>query len=172
MTPWTAASQSCLSFTISHSLLTFLSIEAVMPSNHLILCCPFLFLPSVFPSIRVFSSESALFVTWPKDWSFSFSISPSNEYSGLISFRTDWLDLLAVQGTLKSLPQHQFQSLSSLTLSLLYSSVLTSVHGYRKNHLYWKFIRLDHHHHPHTYPLPLEATSLTRFPLSLFPKHN
>ena len=119
VTPWTAARQSSLSFTISQSLLTFLSIEAVMPSNHLILCCPLLFLPSVFPSIRVFSSESALCITWPKDWSFSFSISPSNEYSGLISFRTDWLDLLAVQGTLKSLLQHQFQSLSSLALSLI-----------------------------------------------------
>ena len=88
------------------SLLKLMSIELVMPSNHLILCCPLLLLPSIFPSIRVFSNESALRIRWPKDWSFSFSISPSNEYSGLISFRMDWLDLLAVQGTFKSLLQH------------------------------------------------------------------
>ena len=95
-----------LSFTLSQSLLTFMSIESVMPSNHLILCCPLLLLPSVFPSIRVFPSELALRIRWPKYWSFSFSISPSNGYSGLISFRMDWLDLLAVQGTLKSLLQY------------------------------------------------------------------
>ena len=105
VTPWTAALQDALSFTISQSLLKLISIESVMLSNHLILCRPIL-LPSVFPSIRVFSNELALPIRWPKYWSFSFSISPSNEYSGLISFRIDWLDLLAVQGTLKSLLQH------------------------------------------------------------------
>ena len=100
--PWTAACQAFLSFTISQSLLKLMSIESVMPSNQLILCHPLLLLPSIFPSIRVFSSESALCIRWPKYWSFSFSIRPSNEYSGLISFRIDWFDLLAVQGTLKS----------------------------------------------------------------------
>ena len=102
----TAARQASLSFTISQSPLKLMSIESVMPSNHLVLCCPLLLLPSIFPSIRVFSKESTLRTRWPKYWSFSFSISPSNEYSGLISFRMDWLDLLAVQGTLKSLFQH------------------------------------------------------------------
>ena len=102
-TSWTAAHQASRSFTISWSLLKLMSIESVMPSNHLILCCPLLLLPSIFPSNRVFSHESALCIKWPKYWSFSFSISPSNEYSGLISFRIDWFDLLAVQGTLKSL---------------------------------------------------------------------
>ena len=103
---WTAAHQASLSFTISWSLLKLISIESVVPSNHLILCRPLLLLPSIFPSIRVFSSELALCIWWPKYWSFSFSISPSNECSGLISFRIDWFDLLAVQGTLKSLLQH------------------------------------------------------------------
>ena len=106
VTPWTAACQAFRSFTISRSLLKLMSIELVTPSNHLILCHPLLLLPSIFPSIRVFSNESALRIRWPKYWSFSFSISPSNEYSGLISFRIDWFDLLAVQGTLKSLLQH------------------------------------------------------------------
>ena len=105
VTPWTAARQASLSFTISQSLLTLTSIESVMPSNHLILCCPLL-LPSVFPSIRVFSSESAFCIRWPKGWSFSFNTSPCNEYSGLISFRIDWFDLLAAQETLKSFLQH------------------------------------------------------------------
>ena len=105
-TPWTAARQASLSITNSQSLLRLMSIEPVMPSNHLILCRPLLLLPSIFPSIRVFSSESALCIKWPEYWSFSFNISPSNEYSGLISFRMDWLDLLAVQGTLKSLLQY------------------------------------------------------------------
>ena len=104
-TPWTAACQASLSF-ISWSLLKLMSIESVMPSNHLILCHPLLLLPSVFPSIRVFSNESGLHIRWPKYWSFCFSISPSSEYSGMISFRIDWFDLLAVQGTLKSLLQH------------------------------------------------------------------
>ena len=105
-TPWTAACQAYLSITNSQSLLKLMSIELVMPSNHLILCCPLLLLPSIFPSIRVFSNESALRIRWPKYWNFSFNISPSNEHPGLISFRMDWLDLLAAQGTLKSLPQH------------------------------------------------------------------
>ena len=104
-TPWTAAHQASLSITNSRSLLKFMSIELVMPSNHLILCRPLLLSPSIFPSIGVFSNESALRIRWPKYWSFNFSISPSNEYSGLISFRMDWLDCLEVQGTLKSLIQ-------------------------------------------------------------------
>ena len=116
MTPWTAACQASLSITNSQSLLWDepKSIESVMPSNHLILCHPLLFLPSIFPSIRVFSNGSVLRITWPKYWNFSFSISPSNEYSGLISFRIDWLDLLAVQGTLKSLLQHHSSKASIL----------------------------------------------------------
>ena len=105
-TPWTAARQAFLSITNSRSSLKLMSIESVMPSNHLILCRPLLLLPSVFPSIRVFSNESVLRIRWPKYWSFSFNISPSNEYSGLISFTIDWFDLLAVQGVLKSLLQH------------------------------------------------------------------
>ena len=105
-TPWTAARQASLSIINSQSLLKLMSIESVMPSNHFILCCPLFLLPSIFPSIRVFSNESILCIRWPKYWSFSFSISPSNEYSGMIFFRMDWWDLLAVQGTLKSLLQH------------------------------------------------------------------
>ena len=113
-----------------------MSIQPVMPSNHLLLCHPLLLLPSIFPSIRVFSNESALHIRWPKFWSFSFSISPSNEYSGLISFRIDWFDLLAVQGTLESLLQHhtQFKSKNSSMLSLLYGPTLTFIHDYWKNH--------------------------------------
>ena len=107
VTPWTAAHQASLSITISWSSLRLTSIESVMPSSHLILCRPLLLLPSIFPSIRVFSNESALRMRWPKYWSFSFNIIPSNEQPGLISFRMDWLDLLAVQGTIKSLLQHQ-----------------------------------------------------------------
>ena len=112
--PWTTAHQASLSITNSWSLLKLMSIVSVMPSNHLILCHPLLLLPSIFPSIRVFSNESVLHIRWPKYWSFSFSISPSNEYSGLISFRIDWLDLLAVQGTLKSLLQHHSSKASIL----------------------------------------------------------
>ena len=111
-----------------------MSIELVMPSNHLFLCHPFLLLPSIFPNIRVFSNESALQDTWPKYWNFSFNISPSNEYSGLIPFRIDWFDFLAVQGALKSPPVPQFESINSLALSLLYGTTLTSVHDYWKNH--------------------------------------
>ena len=113
-TPWTASRQTSLSITNSRSLLKFMSIQSVIPSNHLILCHPLLLLPSIFPSIRVFSNESALHIRWPKDWSFSFSICSSNEYSGLISFRIDWFDLPAVQGTLKSLPQHHSSKASVL----------------------------------------------------------
>ena len=119
-TSWTAARQAPLSFTISWSLLRLMSIESVMPSNHLILCHPFLLLPSIFPSIRVFSNKSALCIRWPKYWNFSFSISSSNEYSGLISFRMDWLNLLAVQGTLKSLLQHHSSKASILPRSALF----------------------------------------------------
>ena len=122
MTPWTAARQASLSITNSWSLLKLMSIEAVMPSNHLIFCHPLLLLHSIFPSIRVFSKESVLCIRWPKIWSFSFSISPSNEYSGLISFRIGWLDLLAVQGTLKSLLQ-----LHSSKASILWHSTFFMV---------------------------------------------
>ena len=111
--PWTAALQASLSFTISQNLLRLLSIESVMPSNHLILCHPLLLLPSIFPSVRVFSSDSAVHIRWPKYWSFSFSISLSNEYSRLISFSNDWFDLLAVQGTLKSLLQYHSSKASN-----------------------------------------------------------
>ena len=126
-TPWTAASQASLSFTVSQSLIKLMSIESVMPSNHL-LCRSLLLLPSVFPSIRVFSNDLALHIRWPKYWSFSFSISPSNEYSGLISFRIDWFDFVAVQGTPKSSPAQQFKSINSSVLSPLYGPTFTSVH--------------------------------------------
>ena len=119
-TPWTAAHQASLSITNSWSLPKLMSIESVMPSNHLILCHPLLLLPSIFPSIRVFSNESALHIRWPKYWSFSFSITPSSEHSGLISFRMDWLDLLAVQGTLKSLLQHHSSKASILQHSAFF----------------------------------------------------
>ena len=133
-TPWTAACQASLSFIISWSLLKLMCIESVMRSNHLILCHPLLLLPSVFPQIRVFSNESNLCIRWPKYWSFSFSISPSNEYSELLSFSIDWLDLLAVPGTLKeSFPTPQFKSTNSSALSFLYSSTLTSIHDHWKN---------------------------------------
>ena len=117
MAPWTVACQASLSITNSQTLLKLMSIESVLPSNHLILCCPLLLLPSIFPSIRVFSNESAFHIRWPKYWSFSFSTSPSKEYSGLISFRMDWLDLLAVQGTLNSLLQHHSSKASVLQCS-------------------------------------------------------
>ena len=130
MTPWTAAYQASLSFTISWSLLKFMSIESVMPSNNLILCCPLLFLPSIFPNIRVFSNESALRIRWPKYWSFSFSISPSNEYSRLTFFRIDCFDFCSPRDSQESSPATQFKSINSLVLSLLYGSTLTSVHDY------------------------------------------
>ena len=119
-TPWTTAHQASLSITNSQSSPKFMSIESVMPSSHLILCRPLLLLPSIFPSIRVFSNESALRIRWPKYWSFSFNISPFNEHSGLISFRMDWLDLLAVQGTLKSLLQQHNSKASFLWCSAFF----------------------------------------------------
>ena len=125
MTPWTAARQASLSITNSQSSPKPMSIESVMPSNHLILCRPLLLLPSIFPSIRVFSNESALHIKWPKYWNFSFSISPSNEHPGLISFRMDWLDLLAVQGTLKSLLQHHTSKASILRRSAFFTVQLS-----------------------------------------------
>ena len=128
VTPWTAARQASLSITNSQSLLKLMSIESVMPSNHLISCHPLLLLPSIFPSIRVFSSESVLCIIWPNYWSFSFSISPSNEYSGLISFRIDRLDLLAVQGTLKSLLQHHSSKASILQCSAFFIVQLLQPH--------------------------------------------
>ena len=118
--PWTAAYQASLSIASSQSLLKPMSIESVMPSNHLILCHPLLLLPSIFPSIRIFFNESVLHIRWPEYWSFSFTISPSNEHSGLISFRMDWLDLLAVQGTLKSLLQHHSSKASILRHSVFF----------------------------------------------------
>ena len=131
-TPRTAAHQASLSITNYWSLFKLMSIESVMPSNHLILCRPLLFLPPIPPSIRVFSNESALCIRWPKDWSFSFNISPSNEHPGLVSLRMDWLDLLAVQGTLESSPTPQFKSINSLVLGFLYSPTLTSIHDHWK----------------------------------------
>ena len=132
--PWTAACQASLPITNSWSLLKLLSIKSVMPFNHLILCLPVLLLPSIFPSIRVFSNESRLHNKWPKYWSFNFNISPSNEHLGLISFRMDWLDLLAVQGTIKSLLQHHSSKASILQHSAFYGPTLTSIHDYWKNH--------------------------------------
>ena len=128
MNPWTAAHQASLSIINSQSLLKLMSIGLVMPSNHLILCCPLILLSSIFPSIRVFSNESVLRIRWPKYWSFSFSISLSNDYSGLISFKIDWLDFLVVQGTVKSSLAPQVKSISSLVLNLLYGPTLTSIH--------------------------------------------
>ena len=126
--PWTAAWQDSLSIPNSHSLLKLMSIESVMPFNHLIPCCPLLLPPSIFPSIRVFSNESALRIRWPKYWSFSFSISPSNEYSGLISFRIDWFDLLAVQETLKNLLQNYNLKASVLWHSAFFMVQLSHLH--------------------------------------------
>ena len=135
VTPWTAECQASLSITNSQSFLKLMSIDSMMPSNHLILCHPLLLLPSIFPSIRVFSNESVLPIRWPEYWSFSFSISPSKEYSGLISFRIDWLNLLAVQGTLKSLLQHHSSKASILWCSAFFIVQLsTSIHDYWKNH--------------------------------------
>ena len=134
VTPWTTAHQASVSVTNSRSPPKPMSIESVMPSNHLILYHPLLLLPSICQSIRVFSNESALRIRWPNYWSFSFNISPSNEHPGLISFRMDWLDLLAVPGTLKSSPTPQFKSINSSALSFLYSPTLTSINDYWKNH--------------------------------------
>ena len=135
VTPWTAARHTSPSITNSQSFLKLMSIELVIPSNHLILCRPLLLPPSIFHSIRVFSNESVLHVRWPKycSFSFSFSISPFNEYSGLISFRMDQWDLLAFQGTFKGLLQHQLKSINSSALSFLYRPTLTSIHDHWKN---------------------------------------
>ena len=127
-TPWTAARQASLSITNSQSLLKLMSIESVMPSNHLILCCPLLLLPPIPPSIRVFSNESTLRMRWPNYWSFSFNISPSNEHTGLISFRMDWLDLLAIQGTLKSLLYHHSSKVSILWHSAFFAVQLSHLY--------------------------------------------
>ena len=131
-TPWTAAHHASLSIAYSQSLLKLMSIESEMPTNHLILCHPFLFPPSIFPSIKVFSNESAVRIRWPKYWNFSFNISPSNEYSGLISFRIDWLDLLAVQGTLKSLLQHHSSKASIFQCSAFFLVQLSHPYMTRK----------------------------------------
>ena len=134
-TSWTAACQAPLSASISWSLLKLMSIEMVMPSSHLILCHPLLLLPPIPPSIRVFSSESTLHIRWPKYWSFSFSVSPSSEHPGLVSFRMDWLDLLAVQGTLKSLIQHHSSKASIFPCSDFFRvPTLTSIYDHWKNH--------------------------------------
>ena len=135
VTPYTAACQASLSITNSQSPPKPMSTESVMPSNHVILCHPLLLLPSIFPSIRVFSNDSALCIRWPNYWSCSFNISPSSEHPGLISLRMDWLDFLAVQGTLKeSSPTPQFKSINSSVLSFLYGPTLTSIHDHWKNH--------------------------------------
>ena len=131
--PWTTAHQASLSITNSQSLLKLMSIVLVMPSNYLILCCSPLLLPSIFPSIRVFSNESVLHIQWPKYWSFNLSICPSIEYSGLISFRIDWFDLLVVQGTLKSILQHHSSKASILRHLAFFMVQLTSIHDYWKN---------------------------------------
>ena len=134
MTPWTTVHRGPLSITNPGSLPKLMSIESVMPSNHLILCCPLLLLPSVFPRIRVFSNESALHIKWPKYWSFSFNINPSNEHPGLIFLRMDWLDLLAVQGTLKSLFQHHSSKASILQHSDFFTIQLSNPYDYWKNY--------------------------------------
>ena len=134
VTPWTTAHRASLSITNTQSLLKLTSIESVMPSNHLILCLPLLLPASIFPSMRDFSNESVLHIRWPKYWIFSFNISPSNEYSGLISFRMDWLEILEVQGSQESSTTPQFKSINSSTLSFLYSPTLKSIHDYWKNH--------------------------------------
>ena len=133
-TPWTAAHQASLSITNSRSLPKLMSTVSVMPSNHLILCYPLLLLPSIFSSIGVFSNESALWIRWPKYWSFSFNISPFSEHSGLISFRMDWLDLIQSKGLSRVFSTSQFKSVNSSALSFLYSPILTSIHDHWKNH--------------------------------------
>ena len=153
-TPWTTARQASLSITNSQTLLKLMSIESVMPSNHLILCRPLLLLPSIFPSNRVFSNQSALCIRWPKYWSFSFNISPSNEYSGQISFRIDWLDLLAVQGTLKSLLQHH-----SSKASILWHSAFFIVQLSHPSMTTGKTIALTRHF-AHSYKLIIKILSV------------
>ena len=133
-TPSITARQASLFITNSQSLPKLMSIVSVMPSRNLIFCCPLLLLPSIFPSIRIFSNESALHIRWPKYWSFSFNISPSNEHPGLISFRMDWLDLLASRDSQEFSPTPQFKSIKSSVLRFLYSLILTSIHDHWKNH--------------------------------------
>ena len=134
VTPWTAGHQASLSITNSPTLLRLMSIHSVMPSHHLILCCPLLLLPSIFPTIRIFSNESVLHIRWSKSWSFSFSICPSNKYSGLISFRMDWLDLLVVQGLSRVFLNTTVQKHQFFSAHLFSGPALTSIHDYRKNH--------------------------------------
>ena len=164
-TPWTAAGQASLSITISRSLLKFMSFESVMPSNHLILCHPLLLLPSIFPSIRVFSNESALCIRWPKYWSFSFSISPFNEYSELISFRMDWFDLLAVQGSLSLLQYHSskvsFLPWSAFFMVQLSHSYLTT--GKTTALTTWSFVGKV---------ISLLLNTLSRFVVAFLPRSN
>ena len=157
-TPWTAARQATLSVTNSWSLLKLMSIESVMPSNHLILCHPLLLPPSIFSGIRVFSSESVLHISWPKYCSFSFSISPSNEYSGLISYRIDWLDLLAVQGSLKSLLQHHSSKASILRCSAFFTVQLS--HLYMTTGKTIALTRLYIHYHINSHDNPNEVESM------------
>ena len=137
VTLWTAARQASLSISNSWSLFKLMSIELVMPSSHLILCCPLLLLPSIFPSIRIFSNQLILCIKWPKYWSFSFNISPSNDYSGLISFRMDWLDLLAVEGTLKSLLQHHSSKASVLWHSAFFIVQLSHPYMTTGETIFW-----------------------------------
>ena len=163
-TPWTAARQASLSITNSQSLFKLMSIMSMMPSNHLIPCHPYLLLPSIFPSTWVFSNELVLLIKWPKDWSFSFSINPSNEYPGLVSIRIDWFDLLTVRGTLKGLLQHHSSKASILQRSaFFYSPTLTSVHDY------WKTIGLT----IHTFVskvISLFLNTLFRFVITFLPR--
>ena len=163
--PWTVACQAPLSSTISQSLIRFVSVESVMISNHLSLCCPLLLYSSIFRSISVFSKESALPIGWPKYWSFSFSISPSSEYSGLISLKIDWFDLLAVQGTLKSLLQPQFKSIYSSVLSFPYGPILNSYMGTGKtvSLKIWIFV---------SKVISLLFNSLSRFVIAFLPRSN
>ena len=165
-TPWTAAHQASRSFTISQSLLKLMSIESVIPSNHLILCCLLLFLPSVFPRIRVFSSELALRIRWPKYWNFSISTSPSNEHLGLIHFRMDWFDLLAVQGTLKSLLQHYSSKASILQCSAFFTVQLS--HPYMTNERTIALTRWTFSGQV----MSLLFNTLSRFIIAFFPRSN
>ena len=163
-TPQTAARQASLSFAISLSLLQFMSIESVMPSNHLILCHSLLLLPSIFPCIRVFSSELSLCIRWPKHWSFSFSISPFNEYSGLISFRIDWFDLLAMHGTLKSLLQHHNLKASILRCSAFFMVQFSYPYmttGKKHSLTMWTFV---------SKVMPLLFNTLSRFVIAFLPR--
>ena len=165
-TPWTAAYQASLSITNSRSLLKLMSFESVMPSNHLILCYPLLLPPSIFPSIRVFSNELVLPIRWPKYWSFSFSISPSNEHPGLISFRMDWLDLLTVQGTLKSLLQHQNSKASILQHSAFFIVQLSHLYmttGKTKALTKWTFVGKV---------MSLLSNMLSRLVITFLPRRN